>query len=118
MNWLGVAALSESLSLLSEIGPQRVAQLARANASTIATGLADLPVTLVSDLRPARRSQILAFTFGSPETDEAFVQHAFANHVVLGRRGFGIRVGAHFWNTNDEIARLLDLVATFGVNAQ
>ena len=118
LNWIGVVALSESLSLLSEIGPRRVEELARANADAIVAGLADLPVTIVSDLDPARRSQIVVFTFGSPETDEAFLQHAFANKVVFGRRGFGLRIGAHFWNSPADIAKLLDLVATFGVNSQ
>ena len=99
MNWIGVAALSESLSLLSEIGPRTVAKLARANAGAIAAGLADLPVTITSDSRPERRSQILAFSFGAPEADEAFVQYAYQNGVVLGRRGRGIRVGAHISGT-------------------
>jgi cysteine desulfurase / selenocysteine lyase len=118
LNWIGVTALSSSLSLLNEIGPENVARFARANADAIAAGLASLPVNVTSDLRPARRSQILAFSFGSPEADDAFVRFALQNGVVLGRRGLGIRVGAHFWNTAEEIARLLDLVATHGVNSQ
>jgi cysteine desulfurase/selenocysteine lyase len=118
LNWIGVAALSESLSLLSEIGPRSVEKHARANAEAIAAGLADLPVTITSDPRPERRSQILAFSFGSAEADEAFVHYAYQNGVVLGRRGCGVRVGAHFWNNGADIARLLELVATHGVNSQ
>jgi cysteine desulfurase / selenocysteine lyase len=118
LNWIGVAALSSSLSLLDEIGPRVVEAAARANADAIVAGLADLPVAITSDLRPERRSQLLAFSFGSPEADDAFVRYAHDAGVVLGRRGRGVRVGAHFWNTADDIARLLDAVATHGVNSQ
>jgi hypothetical protein len=29
-----------------------------------------------------------------------------------------VRVGAHFWNTSGDVARLLDAVATHGINSQ
>ena len=112
LNWIGVTALAESLGLLAEVGPRAVEREAIAVADRLVAGLREGPATLTSDPRAAHRSQIVSFTLGSTETDEAFVQRALAAGVVLGRRGFGVRFGAQFWNTADEVDRLLDLTRT------
>jgi selenocysteine lyase/cysteine desulfurase len=44
LNWIGVAALSSSLSLLNEVGPERVAAHARAKAHPLLARLADFPL--------------------------------------------------------------------------
>jgi cysteine desulfurase/selenocysteine lyase len=113
LNWIGVCALAESTGLLDEIGPSVVAASSRLVIDRLAERLHDLPVRITSDLRESNRSSILTFTFGLPEHDEAFVEHALERGVVLGRRAFGVRVGAHFWNDDSDVERLLSAIAGF-----
>lgn len=116
LNWIGVAALAESLGLLEEIGIEEVRRRALANADRLVGGLAALPVEITSDLRPAHRSQIVAFSFGTPERNDAFVAEALAQRIVVGRR-YGVRVGAHVWNTPEEIDRFVALAGDFARRA-
>ena len=110
LNWIGVAALAESLSLLEEVGYESVAAHARRNADRIVEELTHLPVEITSSLDELDRSQIISFTRGSIEADDRFVADAMEAGVVTGRRGYGVRIGSHFWNQDHDIDRLLDVV--------
>jgi cysteine desulfurase / selenocysteine lyase len=113
LNWIGVCALAESTGLLDEIGLERVGSASRAVTDRIAAGLDGLPVRITSDLRDAHRSAILTFTFGLEEIDEAFAGFALESGVVLGRRAYGIRIGAHFWNDESDVTRLIETIERF-----
>jgi cysteine desulfurase/selenocysteine lyase len=113
LNWVGVCALAESASLLSSIGLDDIGAATADVLDEVITRLANLPVEIVSDLSPEHRSTILIFTFGSMELDDAFVAHASAHDVVLGRRAHGVRIGAHLWNNTDDVDRLIAAVESF-----
>jgi selenocysteine lyase/cysteine desulfurase len=76
-------------------------------------GLRSLPVEITSDLRPEHRSSIVSFTLGSAERDRNFVAAAKVAGVVVGKRGMGVRVAAHYWNSAEDAERLLEAVARF-----
>jgi hypothetical protein len=57
------------------------------------------------------RSQIISFTTGTIEGDKAIVATGKEIGVYLGRRGMGVRVAAHFWNSAEDADRFLDLVS-------
>jgi len=116
LNWIGIAALAESLRLLEEVGAAAVPRAALAVADHLVAGLQTRPVTITSDLRPAHRSPIVAFTLGSPEADEVLVARARDAGVVVGQRGMGVRFGAHFWNTTAEVDRLLAVLDGAGAS--
>ena len=63
---------------------------------------------VVTDLDPAHRSQILAFTTGSVERDKELVQELRVRKVYVGKRNLGVRVACHFWNTAEDADRLID----------
>ena len=109
-NWLGAAAVATSLSLVEEIGIERVAKQARAVSDHLLAGLEELPVTIASDVQPEHRSSILTFTTGSEERDKSLVAAARAENIIIGRRGMGIRTAASFWNNAADADRLLELV--------
>jgi selenocysteine lyase/cysteine desulfurase len=113
LNWIGVCALAESTGLLHEIGLENVTGASRRVIESLIARLNDLPVRITSDLRESHRSSILTFSFGLAELDEAFVAHAQEAGVILGRRAFGIRVGAHFWNDESDVERLIETVRGF-----
>jgi selenocysteine lyase/cysteine desulfurase len=113
LNWIGVCALAESTGLLDEIGLEAVTSASMSTMDLLIERLTDLPVRITSDLRASHRSSILTFSFGLSEVDDAFVDHAQAQGVILGRRAFGVRVGAHFWNDARDVERLVGAVLSF-----
>lgn len=113
LNWIGVCALAESAGLLAELGLPTIGANAMGVLDDALARFADLPVRVTSNLDPERRSTILTFTFGSVERDDAFVAHTDALGVVCGRRAFGVRIGAHFWNDASDVERLVAAVASF-----
>jgi cysteine desulfurase/selenocysteine lyase len=110
LNWIGVCALAESLTLHDEIGTDAIAQRALALTDAMIERLDTLPVTVTSSRIPEHRSSYLTFTLGSIEKDDALVEAGRAQNIFFGRRGGGIRVGAHFWNDESDIDRLAALI--------
>jgi selenocysteine lyase/cysteine desulfurase len=108
LNWIGVCALAESLGLLHEVGAEAIESAALGTMAQITEQLHDLPVDIRSDLDPGRRSAILAFTLGSVDADNACAASAREKGILFGRRGYGLRVGAHFWNNARDIEALVD----------
>jgi cysteine desulfurase / selenocysteine lyase len=107
LNWIGVCALAESLGLLEELGPEVVEASAMGTMNRIVDRLRQLPVEIRSDLRNDARSAIVTFTLGSREADERCVETAREKGVFFGCRGYGIRIGAHFWNDEADADALL-----------
>ena len=107
-NWIGAAAVGTSLGIVEEIGIDFASAQAVGVASRVLEGLAGLPVDVVTDLDPAHRSQILAFTTGFAERDKGLVQELRARKVYVGKRNLGVRVACHFWNTAEDADRLID----------
>jgi cysteine desulfurase/selenocysteine lyase len=110
LNWIGVCALAESLTLHDEIGTDAIAQRVLALTDGLIERLDTLPVTVTSSRNPEHRSSYLTFTLGSIEKDDALVEAGRAQNIFFGRRGGGIRVGAHFWNDESDIDRLAALI--------
>ena len=106
LNWIGVCALAESLGLWEEVGPDVVESAAIGSMDRIIELLQALPVEIWSDLDPGRRSSILAFTLGALEADQACVALGRAKGILFGCRGYGIRIGAHFWNDAHDVETL------------
>jgi selenocysteine lyase/cysteine desulfurase len=110
LNWIGVCALAESLTLQDEIGADLIAQRVIELTDLLIDKLDALPVTITSSREPERRSSYLTFTLGSIERDDALVEAGKASGVLFGRRGGGVRVGTHFWNDESDLDRLAELI--------
>ena len=109
-NWIGAAAVATSLGIVEEIGIGPASRQAMAVATRVLDGLAQLPVEVRTDLDPTHRSQILAFTTGSPERDQTLVTSCRQAGVFIGKRNLGVRVACHFWNSAADADRLLQEV--------
>lgn len=109
VNTIGLTALASSLGLIADIGIEVIAEHSVALAALAAAGLQrKRGVRLVSSVDPAHRSAIVVFTCGSPEQDASLVQHLAAQGIIVALRPLGARLSTHFYNTEDDVARLLD----------
>jgi selenocysteine lyase/cysteine desulfurase len=110
LNWIGVCALAESLTLQAEIGADAITGRVLELTDSIIARLDTLPVEVTSSRDAEHRSSYLTFTLGSIERDDALVEAGRKQNVFFGRRGGGVRVGTHFWNDDSDIDRLAALI--------
>ncbi len=109
LNRIGLAAYASSLGLLEELGIDAIEERNRRLAETLyAALLARSGIRVASSADPAHRSQIIVFTTGDQASDAALVARLEARGVIVALRPLGVRVSPHFYNTEQDIARLLD----------
>jgi selenocysteine lyase/cysteine desulfurase len=71
-------------------------------------GLSHLGIDIVSPMEKELRSGVLSF---STKDNEATFKQLTENGFFLSLRPAGIRVAADFYNTEEEIERLLSIIA-------
>lgn len=108
-NTIGLTALASSLGLIEELGVAAIAEHGRGLAELAYAGVQrKAALRLVSDADPARRSALIVFTCGSQAQDARLAQDLAARNIVVALRPLGVRVSPHFYNTEADIATLLD----------
>ena len=108
-NQTAFAALSASLDLQEGYGAREIAARTSALAEELYAGIGAHPgLRVVSASDPARRSAIIVFTTGSADGDAALVARLERAKIMVSLRPLGVRVSPHFYNTEGDIARLLD----------
>ncbi len=108
LNTLGLTALHASLSLVSQAGPEWTRQHTIGLLDKLVDGVQNMGYEVASDLTPERRSQILAFTSGDRDRDGELVEELTRANVAVTLRGRGVRVSPYFYNTEEDIERLLE----------
>ncbi|MCU7905429.1 MAG: aminotransferase class V-fold PLP-dependent enzyme [Candidatus Thiodiazotropha sp. (ex Epidulcina cf. delphinae)] len=111
-NMLGVHALQASLSLILEIGLEKIFSRIQANTDEIIEQVDALGFELLTPRAHDKRAGIV--TFRVPEKDNQALYHRLMEQrVVCAYRGGGIRFSPHFHNTIEQIrtafARLREL---------
>jgi selenocysteine lyase/cysteine desulfurase len=109
-NWTGMAAVGTSLGIVEEIGIEAAARQAVSVATRVLDGVRQHGLRITTDMSTEHRSQIVSFTTGSRDNDQQLVDHLKSRKIAVGLRGKGIRVAAHFWNTNEDADYLLSEV--------
>lgn len=103
------AALAASLDMQEAFGAREIATRSSALAEQLYAGLSTRrALRIVSASDPARRSAIIVFTTGSSGGDAALVDQLATAKIMVSLRPLGVRVSPHFYNTEGDIARLLD----------
>lgn len=105
-----LTTMHASLSLVSEIGPARSAAHTATLVDRLAGGLSQMGYAIVSDLSPEHRSQIISFTSGDLERDNRLVAELEERKVSVVMRARGVRVSPYFYNTEEDIDRLLEVL--------
>jgi len=109
VNRTGLAALAASLSLIEEVGIDAIEAHSRALAELLYAGLRrKRGLRVVSSDDPAHRSAIITFTTGDRASDEALQRRLEAQRIIVALRPLGLRASPHCYNTEAEVARLLD----------
>ncbi|WP_444816269.1 aminotransferase class V-fold PLP-dependent enzyme [Stutzerimonas frequens] len=113
-NLLGAMALEASLSLLEEVGMERVAAELDERIEWLCQGLGDLDgVDILSPTTRGRRAGILTFRLQGWD-NAALFERLKAEQVVCALRGGGIRFSPHFYTPQrliDETVALLQELA-------
>lgn len=107
LNVLGLTALHASLSLITQAGPAWSSAHTRKLTDRLAEGVDEKGYDVASAMDPAHRSQILTFTSGDHERDGRIVEELEQARVAVTLRGRGVRVSPYFYNTDEDIDRLL-----------
>jgi selenocysteine lyase/cysteine desulfurase len=104
-----IAGMTESLGLLHEIGPDAVHRHLVGLLDPLVEWIsANGAAEIVSDLRPEHRSGI--FCFRPPNAERAFGALERAGVVCVLREG-AIRVSPHLYNTEDDIAVVMEVLS-------
>lgn len=105
-NYTGVFGLSASLDLFHAIGPAEIASRVLAVTDHLCEGLIARGYRLRSPRGPSEKSGAVAFVSDRHPSAELHA-HLEEARVIVSLREGAIRVSPHFYNTEDEIDRLL-----------
>lgn len=113
-NMLGIHAASASLSLILEIGLERIEQeLLKRSQYTIELIHQNNNLNLITNEQPDRLAGII--TFRSSIIDSAVLyQELMKNNVICAPRGGGVRFSPHFYTQLDAIKVAVDLAGLTG----
>lgn len=102
-NFPGVAALHAALGLLLEVGIERVAERILQLTDVLIADLQGRGYQILSNLETPYRSGIVLVHV--PQPQEALTRLE-GGKVITSLRGAGLRISPHFYNTEDEMRRV------------
>jgi selenocysteine lyase/cysteine desulfurase len=104
-----VLGLAEGVDIISQFGMEAVAAQVRRTSSYLVRGLRSLKAEIVSRRGPRRWSGIVSFRIPGQAPGE--VRNAcLEESVVLGVRRGALRASVHFYNSDEDVDRLLAVV--------
>jgi selenocysteine lyase/cysteine desulfurase len=109
-NNTGIAALHASLGMYLEAGPSWCEDRILANARHLAEGLAERGYRRYGSGDPDAASGIVTI---APKAPEALFEHLMDHDITGALRNRKLRLAPHYYNTIDEMDRVLDVVDTF-----
>jgi selenocysteine lyase/cysteine desulfurase len=108
-NMLGIHALHASVRMLLDIGVSNIERRILSLTDLLAQGLLEKGYRIVSPMGEGERSGILSFWSGRFPSGK-LREMLFENGVVTAHRSGYVRVSPHFYNSEEEIQKLLDLL--------
>lgn len=110
-NYPGAIGLAASLKLINALGQQRIAEHVHNLTDYLIAGLRRQRVGVVTDFARAHRAGIVTFSAGSSQQNLALMEKLLAQRILVSVRYTsqvgGVRVSCHFFNTQEDIDRLL-----------
>ncbi len=102
-NVLGMVALNASLAMVLEVGIERISERVLALTEVLVHDLLERGYPVLSNLHPERRTGIVLLGVPDPE---AQYERLMAVNVVTSPRGAGLRVSPHFYNLEEDVLRV------------
>ena len=100
------------IRILLDIGIDAIHQRAMKLSNQLMEGLQAMNAQILGQPGPHRMSPIV--TFKIPQVDmAALFAHLTTNHVTGSHRAGGIRLSPHAYNTEEEIALVLELIRDY-----
>ncbi len=110
-NYPGAVGLAASIGLIHEVGQDVIAVHIAGLTARLIAGLDTLGVTVVTPRDPAQRAGIVTFGLGSVGREQQALDYLLDRQVMVSIRYTslvgGIRVSCHFFNSSEDIDRLL-----------
>ena len=114
-NYPGAIGLAASLKLIRELGSQQIETHIRSLTESLLKGLDGLGIEVVTPRATQNRSGIITFSVGTAEKNVALMTRLQERRILVSVRYTsgvgGIRVSCHFYNSQEDIAQLLNAVA-------
>ncbi len=107
-HFLGITGLKISLRWLLEIGLHRIADRIRDLTTRLMEGIADLGLPVLTPSPSTQRAGIV--TCQVPGNPETILQTLQREKIIVALRKGYLRISPHFYNTEEEIERLLDVL--------
>ena len=107
-SYLSTVGTKAAMEMLLDLGPGQIEARVLRLSQRLYDGLEHLGVSIVSPREKEMRSGVVSF---STRDTEATYKHLRENGFYLSLRPAGIRVAADFYNTEEEIDRLLSTLA-------
>jgi selenocysteine lyase/cysteine desulfurase len=109
LNVYGIAGLGSTIERFLEIGTARVEKKILGLSDLLEEGLLSRGFVVTSPRGRTERSGIICFRHRAGRTEKLF-ERLMAKRVVVSLREGAIRLSPHFYNTDGEVARVLDLL--------
>jgi selenocysteine lyase/cysteine desulfurase len=113
-NYPGAIGLAASLELVHEIGQERIAARILDLTDYLIEELQKRGIEVITPTDPNHRSGIVTFSVGSADENLAMMEHLLDHRVLVSVRYSsgvgGVRVSCHYYNTIDDLNRLLELL--------
>ncbi len=114
-NMLATMALEASLSLLEEVGMEKVEQGLSERIDHLQRELSAMQgVKLLSPVEPLRRAGILTFKIDGWD-NQALFERLKSEQIVCAQRGGGIRLSPHFYTRTEIIEQTLSIIRNMKV---
>lgn len=114
-NVAGVVGASASLEMFLDIGPDVIERRVLGHSDYLIHRLLEAERPLYTPIEKEHRAGIV--TFRHPRA-EALYDHLLSERIHVSLRDGMIRVAPHFYNTRDELDRLLDEISSFEMAAK
>lgn len=116
-NYPGAIGLAASLKLINDLGREKIAAHILELTDFLIDGLKTLGVEVITPVEKRFRSGIITFSIGSVERNLSLKDYLLDERVLVSVRYTsgvgGVRVSCHFFNSRDDLARLLTLLEDF-----
>jgi selenocysteine lyase/cysteine desulfurase len=113
-NYPGAVGLAASLKMIQELGAERIEAHIRGLTDSLLKGLDAPGVEVVTPRAPENRSGIITFTVGTAQQNVALMTRLQERKILVSVRYTsgvgGIRVSCHFYDSPEDIDRLLGAI--------
>jgi cysteine desulfurase/selenocysteine lyase len=110
-NYPGAIGLAASLNLIHSLGQDNTAAHIGSLTDHLLSGLDQLPVKIVTPRAPQNRSGIVTFSVGTAAQNVALMNRLLEKKILVSVRYTsnvgGVRVSCHFYNSIEDLDRLL-----------